>query len=179
MSNYEIATFAGGCFWCMVQPFEEQPGIIQVSSGYMGGHLDRPTYKDVKSGTSGHREVVQITFDPDLFPYEKLLSLYWPQIDPTDPDGQFIDRGDQYKTAIFYHNEKQKTAAEQSRKEIEQNGPFTKPIVTDILPASRFYEAEEEHQAFHRKNPEAYKEERLTSGRDQFINENWKGGEDH
>lgn len=173
MTNYEKATFAGGCFWCMVKPFEEQPGIKQIVSGYMGGHVVNPTYEQVKSGTSGHREVVQITFDPDQFPYSRLLELYWPQIDPTDPDGQFIDRGDQYRTAIFYHNDVQYEAAVQSKIHLDNHGPFKDPVVTDILAADEFYPAEEEHQKFHRKNPEAYHDERINSGRDSFIQNHW------
>ncbi|AOM82973.1 peptide-methionine (S)-S-oxide reductase MsrA [Salisediminibacterium beveridgei] len=178
MSNIEKATFAGGCFWCMVKPFEELPGIIEVISGYMGGHLPNPTYEQVKSGTSGHREVVQITFDREKFPYSGLLDLYWPQIDPTDPDGQFIDRGEQYRTAIYYHNEDQRQAAVLSKRNLDENGPFKDPVVTDILPAEVFYPAEEEHQKFHQKNPEAYKDEQTNSGRQSFIQNHWQGHED-
>ncbi|MDM5316195.1 peptide-methionine (S)-S-oxide reductase MsrA [Fictibacillus sp. b24] len=174
MSNKELATFAGGCFWCMVKPFDELPGIHSIVSGYTGGQIENPSYEQIKTGKTGHREAVQITFDPELFPYQKLLDLYWPQIDPTDDEGQFIDRGSQYRTAIFYHTEEQKKLAEKSRKEIEESGRFKKPIVTEILPANEFYEAEEYHQDFYKKNPKAYKEERETSGRDTFINENWK-----
>lgn len=170
----EQATFAGGCFWCMVKPFDEMPGIEGIVSGYSGGHIENPTYKEVKTGTTGHYEVVQITFDPDIFPYQKLLDLYWPQIDPTDDGGQFFDRGPQYRSAIFYHNEAQRVLAEQSKKELEESGRFSKPIVTQILPATPFYEAEEEHQDFYKKNPEKYAEERVESGRDAFIKENWK-----
>lgn len=171
---YEKATFAGGCFWCMVQPFDEQPGIISVVSGYTGGSVENPTYEQVKSGTSGHYEAVQITYDPTLFPYEKLLSLYWPQIDPTDEGGQFHDRGPMYRTAIFFHNEQQKQLAEKSKQEIETSGRFKAPIVTKILAATPFYEAEEYHQNFHKKNPTHYKEDRKKSGRDEFITDNWK-----
>lgn len=173
-NNYEKAIFAGGCFWCMVKPFDEQPGIIQVISGYSGGHTENPTYKEVKTGTTGHHEVVQITYDPSLFPYQKLLDIYWAQIDPTDDGGQFFDRGSQYRTAIFYENEEQKELAEGSKKEVASSGRFQKPIVTQILPAQPFYPAEEEHQHFYKKNPEKYKQERVESGRDQFIKENWK-----
>jgi peptide-methionine (S)-S-oxide reductase len=167
------ATFAGGCFWCMVTPFEELPGIGGIVSGYTGGTKENPTYEEVKTGTTGHVEAVEITFDPELFPYEKLLELYWQQIDPTDAFGQFHDRGSQYKTAIFYHNEQQHQLALQSKKELEQSGRFTKPIVTEILPAATFYAAEEYHQDFHKKNPKHYKEDREKSGRDEFIKENW------
>lgn len=171
--NKEFATFAGGCFWCMVKPFDELPGIIDVISGYSGGHLENPAYKDIKAGNSGHYEVVQVTFDPALFPYERLLELYWPQIDPTDDGGQFHDRGDQYRTAIFYHNEHQKHLAEQTKNEIENSGRFKKPIVTKILPASTFYPAEEYHQKFYKKNPDEYKLDRAKSGRDEFIDNHW------
>jgi peptide-methionine (S)-S-oxide reductase len=174
LSNKELATFAGGCFWCMVKPFDELPGIHGIVSGYTGGHVDNPIYEQVKSGETGHMEAVQITFDPELFTYQQLLDLYWPQIDPTDDGGQFIDRGSQYKTAIFYHTDKQKELAEASLKKIEESGRFNKPIVTRILPASVFYEAEDYHQDFYKKNPKAYKEERKTSGRDTFIESNWK-----
>ncbi len=170
----EIATFAGGCFWCMVKPFDELPGIIDVISGYAGGHLEDPSYEDIKGGNTGHYEVVQITFDPDLFPYAQLLELYWPQIDPTDDGGQFHDRGDQYRTAIFYHNEQQKLSAEKTKKAIEDSGRFNKPIVTKILPASPFYPAEDYHQKYYKKNPDEYKQDRETSGRDDFIEDHWK-----
>ncbi|MFC7394803.1 peptide-methionine (S)-S-oxide reductase MsrA [Scopulibacillus cellulosilyticus] len=172
--QYELATFAGGCFWCMVKPFDEFPGIHKVISGYSGGHTENPTYEDVCTGKTGHYEVVQITFDPSVFPYEKLLELYWPQIDPTDDGGQFFDRGSQYRTAIFYHNDKQKALAEASKAEIEKSGRFNKPIVTQILPASAFYPAEEYHQHFYKKNPDKYAKERKESGRNDFIQKHWK-----
>lgn len=129
----ELATFAGGCFWCMVSPFEEMPGILKVVSGYTGGHKDNPTYEEVYSETTGHREAVQITFNPEVFPYDKLLDIYWSQIDPTDPGGQFNDRGESYRTAIYYHNEDRKNKAESSKRKIAESGRFNKPIVTDIL----------------------------------------------
>ena len=170
----ELATFAGGCFWCMVAPFEELPGVRKVTSGYTGGHKENPTYEEVCAGTTGHVEAVQIEFDPDLFPYEKLLDLFWRQIDPTDPGGQFVDRGPSYRTAIFYHNEEQKRIAEESKRRLEASGRFDKPIVTEILPASAFYPAEEYHQDFHRKNPFRYKTYRKGSGRDAFIEKHWR-----
>ncbi|WJD82087.1 peptide-methionine (S)-S-oxide reductase MsrA [Priestia megaterium] len=172
--QYEVATFAGGCFWCMVKPFDEQPGIIKVVSGYTGGHKENPTYKEVCSETTGHYEAVQITFDPEVFPYEKLLELYWPQIDPTDAGGQFADRGDSYRTAIFYHNEHQKELAEESKQKLEASGRFSEPIATQILPAKPFYEAEEYHQGYYKKNKFRYAMYRRGSGRDRFIKENWK-----
>ncbi|WP_078380389.1 peptide-methionine (S)-S-oxide reductase MsrA [Sutcliffiella halmapala] len=169
----ERATFAGGCFWCMVKPFDEMPGIEKVVSGYTGGNITNPTYEIIKKGDSGHYEAVQIVFNPDVFPYEKLLELYWPQIDPTDDGGQFFDRGTQYRTAIFYHNENQKELAEKSKEEVVSSGRFQKPIVTEIKPAVDFYQAEDYHQAFYKKNPEKYKQERVDSGRDAHIKEHW------
>jgi peptide methionine sulfoxide reductase msrA/msrB len=170
----EQATFAGGCFWCMVSPFDEQPGIFQVVSGYTGGVTQNPTYEEVCSNTTGHYEAVQITFDPEVFPYRKLLELFWQQIDPTDVGGQFNDRGLSYRTAIFYHNNEQKELAEASRKELENSGRFQKPIVTEILPASTFYRAEEKHQDYYKKNPFHYNLYKEGSGRSRFIRENWK-----
>lgn len=169
----ELATFAGGCFWCMVSPFEELPGIRSVVSGYTGGHTEHPVYEEVKTGTTGHAEAVQITFEPEIFPYEKLLQLYWVQIDPTDPDGQFQDRGAQYRTAIFYHTEEQRQLAEASKRELEAAGRFDKPIVTEIVPAGEFYPAEDYHQNYHRKNPGLYKLDRKKSGRDAYIDAHW------
>ncbi|MUV38577.1 Peptide-methionine (S)-S-oxide reductase [Lentibacillus sp. JNUCC-1] len=173
MADLKKATFAGGCFWCMVKPFDQWDGVHKVVSGYTGGHLDNPTYKDVKSGTSGHFEAVEITFDPDLINYETILDLYWKQIDPTDDGGQFQDRGDSYRTAIFYHDNEQKAQALASKAALEQSGRFTKPIVTQVLPAETFYPAESEHQNFYKTNPEAYKKDRKKSGRDEFIQSAW------
>jgi peptide methionine sulfoxide reductase msrA/msrB len=171
--KYELATFAGGCFWCMVSPFEELPGILGITSGYTGGHKENPTYEEVCSDQTGHMEAVQIRFDPEQFPYEKLLEIFWMQIDPTDPGGQFGDRGSSYRTAIFYHNEEQKRAAEASKAALEASGRFDKPIVTQILPAGPFYPAEEYHQNYHRKQPFRYKLYRSASGRDDFIDRHW------
>ncbi|WLD93262.1 peptide-methionine (R)-S-oxide reductase MsrB [Alkalihalobacillus sp. AL-G] len=176
--RFELATFAGGCFWCMVKPFDEMPGIEKVVSGYTGGQKENPTYEEVKSDTTGHREAVQITFDPAIFPYEKLLKLYWQQIDPTDPGGQFYDRGESYKTAIYYHNEAQKEMAEASKKDLEESGKFQKPIATDIFPASAFYEAEDYHQGYYKKNPLHYNQFHKGSGRKDFIESNWKAEKD-
>lgn len=167
------ATFAGGCFWCMVTPFEELPGIVSIVSGYTGGHKPNPTYEEVCSETTGHVEAVQITFNPDIFPYEKLLELFWQQIDPTDAGGQFYDRGSSYQTAIFYHSEEQREKAEASKQALERSGHFDKPIVTPILPAGPFYEAEEYHQDYHKKNPGHYKRYRKGSGRDDFLEKHW------
>ncbi|MDQ0225224.1 methionine sulfoxide reductase [Bacillus sp. 7586-K] len=172
--KYELATFAGGCFWCMVQPFDELPGIESVISGYTGGEKENPTYEEVCSDTTGHVEAVQITFQPNLFPYEKLLELFWQQIDPTDAGGQFFDRGESYQTAIFYHNEQQRILAEQSKQELEESGRFSKPIVTKIVEAKPFYPAEEYHQDFYKKSTARYKQYRAGSGRDRFIEQHWK-----
>lgn len=172
--QFEKATFAGGCFWCMVQPFDEQPGIKEIVSGYTGGHKDNPTYEEVCSDTTGHYEAVQITFDPEVFPYEKLLELFWQQIDPTDEGGQFNDRGLSYRTAIFYHNESQREMAEESKAQVASSGRFQKPIVTAILPASTFYRAEEKHQDYYKKNSFHYNLYKEGSGRARFIRENWK-----
>ncbi len=171
---YGWATFAGGCFWCMVSPFDEQPGILEVVSGYTGGHTESPTYEEVCTHKTGHYEAVRIKYDPAVFPYERLLKLFWQQIDPTDPGGQFHDRGTPYKTAIFYHSDEQKKLAEASKKELMESGRFDKPIVTEILPAAPFYPAEEYHQRYYRKNPYHYKRYRKGSGREAFIKENWK-----
>ncbi len=169
----ELATFAGGCFWCMVSPFEEMDGILQVVSGYTGGHQPNPTYREVCSETTGHYEAVQIEFDPERFPYEDLLQIYWQQIDPTDPDGQFHDRGSSYRTAIFYHNEEQRRQAEASKQALDASGRFDKPVATRIVPASEFYPAEEYHQGYHRKNAFRYSLYRKGSGRDAFIQKHW------
>ncbi len=176
MSEYQLATFAGGCFWCMVSPFAEYPGVIEVLSGYTGGHLPDPTYEQVCRGGTGHVEAVQITYDPEVLPYETLLDLYWRQIDPTDPGGQFCDQGDSYKTAIYYHSPAQRETAEAAKKALGESGRFQKPIATPILPAMDFWPAEDYHQDFHKKNPVHYKSYRKNSGRDQFIEKHWSGG---
>ena len=170
----EKATFAGGCFWCMVKPFDKWDGVYSVVSGYIGGHDENPTYEAVKTGETGHYEAVEITFDPAIISYQTILPIYWQQIDPTDDGGQFQDRGDSYRAVIFYHNDEQKAAAELSKKELEQSGKFTKPIVTKILPATTFYHAEELHQDFYQTNEQEYKEDRAQSGRDEFIEKVWK-----
>ncbi|MCF8011678.1 MAG: peptide-methionine (S)-S-oxide reductase MsrA [Clostridiales bacterium] len=173
-----LATFAGGCFWCMVVPFKEIPGVKKVVSGYTGGWKENPTYREVCSGETGHYEAVQITFDPALCSYEKLLETYWHQVDPTDDDGQFNDRGDSYRTAIFYHDNEQKEKAEASKKELEESGRFNGPIVTKILPVKKFYPAKEYHQDYHVKNPGHYKMYRTMSGRERFIDRYWKKKKD-
>ncbi|MFT8321255.1 MAG: peptide-methionine (S)-S-oxide reductase MsrA [Bacillus sp. (in: firmicutes)] len=173
MNNYDVATFAGGCFWCMVKPFDQQPGIIKVVSGYTGGATENPTYKEVCSETTGHYEAVQITFDSSVYSYEKLLQLFWQQIDPTDPGGQFFDRGQSYQTAIFYHTEEQKRLAEASKQQLAESGRFQKTIATQILPAKEFYPAEEYHQAYYKKNPDHYNRYHVGSGRAAFTKNNW------
>lgn len=173
MSKYKRATFAGGCFWCMVGPFENEPGVIDVISGYTGGFKPNPTYEEVCSDETGHYEAVNIIYDPEKISYDRLLDIFWRQIDPTDPGGQFQDRGSSYRTAIFYHDEEQRQKAEASKQALEKSGRFDKPIVTQILPASTFYPAEDYHQDFHKKNPYRYQLYRQASGRDQFLKRYW------
>ncbi|GAB4117262.1 MAG: peptide-methionine (R)-S-oxide reductase MsrB [Candidatus Caldatribacteriota bacterium] len=173
-NKLEQATFAGGCFWCMEPPFEELKGVIEVVAGYTGGHKDNPTYEEVCTGTTGHLEAVQITYDPSLISYLKLLEVFWQQIDPTDSLGQFADRGAQYQTAIFYHNEEQKRLAEESRDKLQNSGKFTAEIVTKIIPASTFYKAEDYHQDYYKKFQENYKMYRFGSGREIFLQSTWK-----
>lgn len=172
--NIQIATFAGGCFWCMEPPFEKLPGVIKVISGYTGGHVPKPTYSQVCSGETGHREAIQVYFDPQKISYEDLLEVFWRQIDPTDTGGQFADRGEQYTTAIFYHTTEQQQAAERSKAKLASSGIFKKPIVTRILPAGDFYPAEDYHQDFYKKNPDRYKTYRTLSGREEFLHKVWE-----
>jgi peptide methionine sulfoxide reductase msrA/msrB len=169
----EKATFAGGCFWCMEPPFEKLEGVVAVVSGYTGGHTAGPTYKEVSRGGTGHAEAIQITYDSDRITYEELLDVFWRQIDPTDRDGQFADRGTQYRTAIFYHSEEQKRLAELSRAALEESGRFDRPVVTDIVEASTFYPAEDYHQDYSKKNANHYKRYRYGSGREQFLEKKW------
>lgn len=165
------AIFAGGCFWCMVHPFDEHPGIYSVVSGYTGGHVENPTYEQVVTKTTGHTEAVEIIFDPEIISYKDLVELYWQQTDPTDAFGQFQDRGDNYRPVIYYLNEEQKEIAEKSRQALENSGRFNKPIVTQIEPAQTFYPAEMYHQDFYKKNPENFA--RNHAKRAAFIKENW------
>ncbi len=171
--KYELATFAGGCFWCMVKPFDKWPGVIEVISGYTGGDTENPTYKEVCSETTGHYEAVQITFDPSIITYKEILDVFWQQIDPTDAGGQFGDRGSSYQTAIFYHNEEQKQQAEESKKALDDSKRFNSPITTPILPAKKFWPAEEYHQDYYKKNPTHYKMYSIGSGRAGFIEHHW------
>lgn len=172
-ANIKVATFAGGCFWCMIEPFKKLPGVVDTRSGYTGGHKENPTYKEVKAQTTGHYEAVQVAYDPSVISYEKLLEVFWRQIDPMDAVGQFQDRGESYRAAIFYHDEEQKEKALESREALQKSGRFPKPIVTEILPEAVFYPAEDYHQDFYLKSPEEYKKDRKLSGRDEFIKKYW------
>ncbi len=170
-----VATFAGGCFWCMEPPFEKLDGVVKVTAGYTGGKVANPTYEQVSSGSTGHAESIEVLYDPAKISYEKLLDVYWRQIDPTDAGGQFADRGRQYRTAIFYHDEKQKEEAERSKSALAASGRFDKPIVTEIVPAGPFYPAEDYHQDFYKKNPERYHAYRKASGREGYLERVWGG----
>lgn len=172
-TKYEIATFAGGCFWCMEAPFEKLEGVIEVVSGYTGGQKENPDYKEVSAGASGHLEAIQVSYEPSRITYSELLDVFWRQIDPSDSGGQFADRGAQYKTAIFYQNDEQRRLAEKSRQELEESGRFKKPIVTEILKAPAFYKAEEYHQDYYKKSRLKYKFYRFNSGRDQYLQRIW------
>ncbi|MBW2250989.1 MAG: peptide-methionine (S)-S-oxide reductase MsrA [Deltaproteobacteria bacterium] len=172
-TNFGKATFAGGCFWCMEHPFEKIEGVIDVISGYTGGLKDNPTYEEVSTGQTRHLEVVQITFDSFKTNYSELLEAFWRQIDPTDPIGQFVDKGTQYKTAIFYHNQEQKILAEKSKAKLDKSGKYKEPIVTNIIKASKFFKAEDYHQDYHKKNPIRYKQYRYSSGRDPYLRKIW------
>ena len=167
------ATFAGGCFWCMEPPFEKLAGVQGVVAGYSGGHVRNPSYRQVAGGTTGHVEAVQITYDPEIISYEDLLDVYWRQIDPTDAGGSFYDRGEEYRSVIFYHNTEQRRQALASRDALSDSGLFTKPIVTEILAFKNFYEAEPYHQDYYIKNPIRYNFYRYRSGRDRYIQKIW------
>lgn len=177
-ANTELAIFAGGCFWCMEHPFEKLPGVLSVTSGYTGGQKLNPTYHEVSAGGTGHTEAVEIVFDPTQVSYSQLLEILWMNIDPTDGNGQFVDRGNQYRSGIFYLTEEQQRLAEASKQALEKSGRFDKPIVTEIVPASSFYPAEEYHQDYYKKNPLRYKFYRYNSGRDRFLDKKW-GEERH
>jgi len=170
------ATFAGGCFWCMQPPFRSLEGVTEVISGYAGGNKENPTYEEVSSGRTGHLESVQITYDPEKISYEALLEIFWQQIDPTDPAGQFADKGSQYHTAIFYHDDEQRRIAEASRKKLEESGKFDRPIATEIKPYTNFYPAEEYHQDYDKKNPGQYRSFKVLSGREPFLKMVWGTG---
>ena len=168
-----VGTFAGGCFWCTEADFEKLPGVVKAVSGYTGGKKDNPSYEEVSSGTTGHVEAVQVYYDPFKLTYEGLLNYFWRHIDPTDPGGQFVDRGLQYRSVIFYHDEEQKRLAKKSKEGLGKSGKFAKPIVTEIITFAKFYEAEEYHQDYYKKNPLRYQFYRHGSGRDQFLKKVW------
>jgi peptide-methionine (S)-S-oxide reductase len=167
------ATFAGGCFWCMQPAFDGVPGVLSTTVGYSGGHTENPTYHEVGSGTTGHAESIEIVYDPKKVSYSDLLRIFWRNVDPTDGDGQFCDRGDQYRSAIFYHDEEQKRLAEESKKEAAKALRVRGPIVTQIVAASQFYPAEDYHQSYYRKNPIRYRFYRYHCGRDQRLEAVW------
>ena len=173
------ATFAGGCFWCMEPPFEKLPGVESVVSGYAGGTEPNPTYEQVSAGATGHAESVQVTYDPAQVTYERLLDVFWRQIDPTDDGGQFVDRGPQYRSIVFVRDDAQRAAAEASKAALAASGRFEKPLVTRIVPFTTFYPAEEYHQDYYKKNPLRYRYYRYGSGRDQFLEKVWAGEPAH
>ena len=173
MSTIQKATFAGGCFWCMEGPFEQLEGVISVTSGYTGGAKEHPTYQEVSSGTTGHAEAIEVLYDSATISYERLLEVFWRNIDPTQPDGQFADHGSQYRTAIFYHDEEQRLTAEASTQHVAASGIFKRPIVTEIIPASPFYPAEDYHQDYYKKHSLRYKLYREGSGRAGFLRKLW------
>lgn len=168
----EKATFAGGCFWCVESFFDKTPGVISTTSGYTGGEIDNPSYEQVSSGQSGHTEAVELVYDSSQVTYAKLLDTFWKNIDPTQTDGQFQDRGTQYRSAVFYHNEDQRREAEAYKAKLEASGKYTQPIVTEIVPAADFYPAEDYHQNYHQKNPLAYKLYSMASGREEYVRKN-------
>ncbi len=167
------ATFAGGCFWCMQPPYDELEGVVSTTVGYTGGAKKNPTYEEVSSGTTGHAEAVEITYDPSKISYEALLEAFWKNIDPTTQNRQFADIGTQYRTAIFYHDEEQKRLALASKEGLEKSGKFKGPIVTEIVPASVFYPAEDYHQDYYKKCPVPYNLYKVGSGRAQFLKKQW------
>ncbi len=171
--NFTKATFAGGCFWCMEHPFDELDGVVSTTSGYTGGHTVDPTYPEVSAGGTGHTEVVKIEYDPTKVTYEELLNVYWRNVDPTTPDAQFCDHGNQYRPEIFYHTEEQKQLAEASRTHIEKTKTFPEPIVIEITQGTTFYPAEDFHQNYYQTNPLRYKFYRLACGRDSRLAELW------
>ena len=172
-NTYKQATFAGGCFWCMEPPFEKEKGVIDVTLGYSGGEIENPTYKQVSSGTTSHLESIHIIYDPEVISYEKLVKIFFRQIDPTDAGGSFVDRGNQYTSAIFFHDKDQKESAEKIIELINEKKIFDSPVVTKVLEFKKFYTAENYHQDYYKKNPIRYKFYRNASGRDKFINNSW------
>lgn len=175
----EEAIFAGGCFWCMEPPFESLKGVLSVTSGYTGGKVPKPTYEQVSGGGTGHAEAVKIVFNPQELSYDKLLHIFWREIDPLTPDAQFCDRGSQYRSGVFYTNEAQKKAAETSKEELEKSGRFKSKIVTEVTAATTFYPAEEYHQDYYKKNPIRYKFYRSGCGRDAALDKIWGKDRNH
>jgi len=171
--SYRKATFAGGCFWCTEADFEKLAGVVKVISGYAGGQKENPTYEEVSSGKTGHVEAVQVYYDPTKVTYEELLEYFWKHIDPTDRGGQFVDRGPQYRSVIFYNDKEQRQMAENSKEALAESGRFNKPIATEIVKLAKFFEAEEYHQDYYKKHPLKYKYYRYGSGRDQFLEKAW------
>lgn len=171
--KFEKATFAGGCFWCMEAPFDKLPGVVSVTSGYTGGNMKNPTYKQVSAGGTGHAEAVQIVYDPTRIGYSKLLDVFWHNTDPTVADRQFCDVGSQYRPGIFYHSEEQRLLALKSKGSLEKSKPFKELIVTEVTKAGEFYPAEEYHQQYYKKNPIRYRYYRNRCGRDQRLKELW------
>ncbi len=169
----ETATFAGGCFWCMEPPFEKLDGVVSVTVGYTGGTMPQPTYEQVSSGKTGHAESIEVRYDSSKVSYERLLDLFWMNIDPTTPNQQFADHGSQYRTAIFYHDEEQQRLAEASKDALARSGKFTSPIVTQIVPVLTFYPAEEYHQDYYKKHALRYNLYRVGSGRAGFLKKTW------
>ena len=174
--NLSEATFAGGCFWCTESDFEKFDGVVEAISGYVGGRTQNPTYKEVSAGGTGHAEAIRVLYDPQKITYDELLDIFWRHVDPTDSNGQFVDRGSQYRSAIFYHDEEQKRLAEESKRKLESSGRFDRPVETEIVPVSKFYEAEDYHQDYYKKNPIRYKWYRSGSGRDAFLKKAWPEG---
>ena len=172
-TQYQIATFAGGCFWCMEPPFDKLDGVISTTSGYTGGNKKNPTYKEVSRGGTGHAEVVQVIYDPRRISYDELLNEFWHNIDPTNANGQFCDWGSQYRSEIYYHNAEQEKLAKQSKAALIELKPFDAPVVTAITEASTFYPAEDYHQDYYQKNPVRYKFYRYGCGRDKQLEELW------
>ena len=172
-TNTEVTTLGGGCFWCLEAVFDDIQGVENVISGYSGGGGVNPTYEEVSAGGTGHLEAVQVLYDPERISYKELLQVFWRHVDPTDPGGQFADRGSQYRTAIFYHDDGQKRMAEESKRELEKKGPFTKSIVTEIVKATPFFKAEDYHQDYYKTHSVRYKYYRWNSGRDQFLKKVW------
>jgi peptide-methionine (S)-S-oxide reductase len=169
----EVATLAGGCFWCIESDYEKIKGVISVQSGYTGGKEPNPTYEQVSSGKTGHVEVVQIVFNPDIISYREIMGKFWRSIDPLNPNGQFCDIGPQYRSEVFYRNEEQKKIAQETKREIDESGVLPSKIVTQITEASIFYPAEEYHQDYYKKNPIRYKYYRYSCGRDKRVEELW------